>query len=60
MHIKMLTSVVEDFSSLDEGQAYDLPPVRAKRLINLGKAEAIQSVVPGQVQEGSHRKGAKV
>jgi len=41
MLVKMNTSVVEDFSALDEGRLYDLPESRARVLIRLGKAEAI-------------------
>jgi len=41
MLVKMETSVVEDFAALDEGKFYDLPPARARRLIDLGKATVI-------------------
>jgi len=41
MLVQMETSIVEDFSALAEGQIYDLPDARAKRLIGLGKAKAI-------------------
>lgn len=41
MFVMMNTSVVEDLSALQQGQTYDLPDKRARKLIATGQAEAI-------------------
>jgi len=46
MQIIMTTSIVGNFTCLTQGQIYDLPTDRAQELIDIGKAEPVQSAPP--------------